>query len=125
MGCAYAQRQALKLSDALGDLSLRGILPENPVYSILERELGGLRTKFGLKVARGVIQLLRLVGLSPGEFRLWWDMEGGWMVEAREKPGAPPVYRYVDAETAVRIIKGDIDHELEERLMAPAEPVAY
>ena len=41
------------------------------------------------------------------------------MTEARERPGAPPVYKYVSDEVAEKITKREITPELEEFLLTP------
>ena len=64
---------------------------------------------------------LRLLGLSPGEIKLWHDAECGWFTEAREHPGATPVYHYISDEVAASIIKGELSKELEAELMKPDE----
>ncbi|MBA7579191.1 hypothetical protein ES708_21060 [subsurface metagenome] len=87
-----------------------------------QRLLGGLGTAIG-KVGRVLSRTTTLVrtitGLSPGEIRLWADAELGWMTEARARPGAPPVYKYVSDEVAEKIVKREITPELEEQLLTP------
>jgi len=77
--------------------------------------------KLGLIQPRSTTFLTRLLGLSPGELRLFQDAELGWLVEAISEPGAQPVRRYVSNAVALRILSGDIDHTLEAELMAPVD----
>lgn len=125
MGCGILYRQLNSIDNALMDLALRGILPSNPAYQAIYKLRGETLGRLGAKFPRTILQLVKIVGLSPGELRAWFDVEGGWMVEARARPGALPVYHYVDADTAARVIKGDIDHEVEERMLTPTEPVMH
>ncbi|MBA7559930.1 hypothetical protein ES708_01548 [subsurface metagenome] len=76
-------------------------------------------SKLGLRVPRISVLVKLLFALSPGEIKLWADAELGWMTEARARPGAPPVYKYVSDEVAEKIVKGEITHELEEQLLEP------
>ena len=76
-------------------------------------------TRVGFKYPRTISQIARLIGLSPGTITLWHDVESGWMSEAREKPGAPPVYKAVTDEVAMALLKGELTKELEQVLMAP------
>lgn len=125
MGCGYVAQlvQERTLGKAVRQLQGRGIIESADSMRALTSELGNLRTKFGFRVAKGVVRVLRLLGLSPGSITLFLDTEVGWLVEARTRPGAPPVYHYVDDDTALDIIEGKLTHELEERLMTPTEPV--
>ena len=43
------------------------------------------------------------------------------MVEGREKPGGPPVYKAVSAEVAVSVIKGELTPDMILTLVKPDE----
>ena len=75
--------------------------------------------KLGLRLPRITSLIAKLVGFSPGEITLWADAELGWMTEARERPGAPPVYKYVSNEVAEKLVKREVTPELEKVLMTP------
>jgi len=75
----------------------------------------------GFKAPRPLTLIAKLIGLSPGVIKVWHDAESGWMSEARARPGAPPVYRAVSDEVAMAILKGELTHELEEKLLTPDE----
>lgn len=77
--------------------------------------------KLGLIQPRTTTLLKLLVGLSPGEIKLFMDAELGWLVVATPQPGARPVRRYVSDDIALNIINGELTHELEAELMAPVE----
>ena len=79
--------------------------------------------KLGFRAPKAISLLAKLVGLSPGVIKLWHDAESGWMSEARERPGAPPVYHHVDDDTAIAIIKEELTHEQAAELMRPDEYV--
>jgi len=96
-----------------------GVLETDPGYKSLLAARGESLAKVGIIKARNTAVAKLLAGLSPGEIRLWSDAELGWMTEARTKPGAPPVYKYVSDEVAEKIVKEELTHELEEFLMTP------
>jgi len=75
--------------------------------------------KLGLMLPRTTTLAMSVLGLSPGEIKLWADAELGWMTEARRKPSALPVYKYVSDEVAEKLVKSELTHELEEELMTP------
>jgi len=80
---------------------------------------GAAMGKLGLRLPRITSLIAKLIGFSPGEITLWADAELGWMSEARERPGAPPVYKYVSDEIAEKIVKREVTPELEEQLLQP------
>jgi len=80
---------------------------------------GKIYAKIGIKYPRTLSQLIRLFGFSPGTIALWHDVESGWMSEARERPGAPPIYKRVSDEVAIAILKREITPELEATLLTP------
>lgn len=96
-----------------------GISELAPEYMKLNKQLGGLIMHTGYKFPRGLTLIRMLLGLSPGEVRLWHDNELGWQSEARAKPGAIPVMKSVSDEIAMTILKGELTHELEDYLMTP------
>lgn len=121
MGCGIYWQQINTIEKAMKGLRVSGIPEISDAYQSLNQLRGQLLTKVGLKFPRTVSQIARFAGLSPGEIRVWFDIESGWMAEARAKPGAPPVYHALSAETAAQILKGELTKELELQLMAPDE----
>ena len=119
MGCGVYYSQIRELERALGTMRRFGISELSAPYQQLYSLQGKLLAQVGFKFPRGISLLVRLAGLSPGEIKLWHDVESGWMSEAREKPGAPPVYRAVSDEVAMAILKGELTHDLETTLMTP------
>ena len=117
--CKELYSQLDHIDEALKQLRLGGVLPTNPAYQAVWKLRGELMGKLGFKTPRGIVGVLKLLALSPGSIQVWFDAEAGWVSEARAGPGAPPVYRYIDAATAVTIIKGGLTHELEAKLMEP------
>lgn len=105
----------------MSGLRLHGISITNPAMTELSALRGKLLAQIGIKYPRVTSLLAKIIALSPGSVKLWHDVESGWMVEARSKPEAPPVYHSVDDEEAAMIVRGEMTHELEERLMTPDE----
>ncbi len=107
---------------------LEGELEQLKAWGVPETEGGFQRlgsaidTAFG-KVGRFLSRTTTLIrtitGLSPGEIKLWADAELGWMTEARARPGAAPVYKYISDEVAEKLVKGELTHELFEQLLVP------
>jgi len=91
----------------------------DPSYMSLLRQGNIATLNFGFKIPRPMTLLIKLVGLSPGEIKLWHDADSGWFTEARAKPGATPVYKHVSDEVAVAILKKEVTHELEAELLTP------
>jgi hypothetical protein len=122
MPCKYLWWQVREVERAIG--ALRPHI-DIPGVTDATRELFSIRGRLlktvGLKYPRTISSILKLAALSPGSITLWHDVESGWMVEAREKPGVPPVYHYVGDDTAVAILSGKLTHELEAELMKPDE----
>jgi len=108
-----------KLDQELAAMRRWGVLEIDPGYQSLLTARGAAMGKLGLKLARTTTLVSTISGLSPGVIKLWADAELGWMSEARTKPGAVPVYKYVSDEVAEKIVKEELTHELEEFLMTP------
>ena len=122
MGCGVYWQQVREVERAI-----KSVMPHIDIPGVSEatRELYAIRARLlktvGLKFPRTISQILKLAGLSPGTITLWHDVESGWMVEARTKPAAPPVYHYVKDEVAIKLLKGELTKELETILMTPDE----
>ena len=121
MGCGVKWQQIGELDRALSALRRAGLGPGFDVYNQLYAIRGRVFGQVGFKYPRTVSLLARLLAMSPGSIKLWHDIEAGWMVEAREKTGAPPVYRRVSDDVAVAILKKELTPELEAELMKPDE----
>ena len=119
MGCGVKWQQIGELDKALGKLRRAGMGPGDPAYDALWGVRGRVFGQVGYKFPRSVISLLRLIGLSPGEVRLFFDIEAGWLTQARHGPGQPWAYHYVPDDVAITLLTGGLTHELEDRLMEP------
>lgn len=115
----HYQRGISRTARDIGRLRTAGISEVSPEVMRLLRMQNELIARLGVKIPKPMTLLLKLIGLSPGEVSLWHDAEVGWFTEARSKPGAAPVYHYVDDNTAISLIKGELTHELESILMTP------
>ena len=116
MGCGVYWQQIHELERAMGTMERFGIDPASEAYLTLYRKKGALLAKVGRKFPRSYDWLTFLVGESPGTLRLGHDVETGWFSEAREKPGAPPIYHRLTDEEAMAILKEEISPELHKRL---------
>jgi hypothetical protein len=119
MGCGVHWQQLNELERALGTMRRFGILETSYAYKQLYQLRGKLLSQVGVKFPRTIFQLVKLVGFSPGEIRLWHDVESGWLAEARATPVAPPVYHYVKDDMAMAILNKQVTPELEEYLLTP------
>ncbi len=112
MPCNYLYKQLQGVNKALRDLTGVGILEDNPAYQALRSLRNELLAATGITFPRRQALLKVIIGLSPGGIRVWYDSETGWNVEARETPGANPVYHSIDAQTAAILLKPDPPPEL-------------
>lgn len=121
MACMSKDRyQSLALIDkTLRTLRIAGVGPGNLVFDQLYRARGALMGNIGVKVPRSVTSLLRILGLSPGSVRLFFDGDFGWFTDTREAPGLQPVYRRVTDDIALKIIRGELTHQDFEVLKVP------
>ena len=119
MGCGVYWQQVREVERAMGTMRKFGIPESADAFRSLSATRGKLLRQVGLKYPRSIIQLIKLVGLSPGSITLWEDVEAGWLAEGRERPGAPPVYHYITDEQAVAILKKEVTPELHDFLMTP------
>jgi len=119
-GLMYHQYGQLnKIRGALNELAMSGLGPGSEIFDTLTSIRSQVLSGLGIKVPKPMMFILKLVGMSPGEVKLWHDSESGWLAEAREKPGAPPVYHYINSETAAKILTGKLTHEEFEVIMIP------
>lgn len=117
-GILYHQfRQLNEVQRALKVLSRAGFGPATEAWQGVYRLQGGLMKEMGMVKPKPMSLIKLLMALSPGSIKLFHDAECGWLSEAREKPGAPPVYHYIDDDAAMKILRGEMTHELEAVLM--------
>lgn len=117
----YQYNQLHEIERALSTMRKFGIPEVSDAYQTLYKLQGKLMAQVGFKIPRPLSLLTTLAGLSPGVIKVWHDAESGWMSEARERPGAPPVYKAISDEVAVAILKRELTPELERELMTPDE----
>lgn len=108
-----------KLTEQLGMMRGWGISESDPGFLALLEARGIAEAKVGLMQPMSVFQIARSFGMSPGVIALFAVAERGWMVEARAKPGALPVYHYVSDEIAEAILKEELTPEQKEYLFTP------
>jgi len=119
MGCGVYWKQVREIERALGSLRRLGIGELTPAYMQLTGLRGQLLRRVGFKFPRTLSALMKVVGLSPGSVTLFHDVEGGFLVEVRDKPGARPYLHYISDEQAVAILNNDISPEFHDYLFAP------
>ena len=119
MGCGIYWAQVNELDRAMGVMDRYGIDRGTDAYQSLWGQRGRLMAQIGYKFPRETLQMRLIAALYSPMIRLWHDIESGWMVEAREKPGAPPVYKAVGDRLAMAILKEEITPELEQQLLTP------
>lgn len=103
--------QISELQRAMSTMRNVGIPINDPAYRKLWSVRGAIKGIPGDPFPRTWTQILKLIGLSPGELTLWHDIECGWVVEVRERPGSQPVYNAVPDEVAMDILQGRRVHE--------------
>ena len=121
MGCYPYFEQLGEINKALHDLIGGGFGPGTSPYELIYKMRGEVLGKLSLRIpSTRVPSLLKLLALlSPGELKVWFDIEVGWMVEGRLEPGAPPVVRRVSAEDAMTLLKPEPPADLVHRLLQP------
>ena len=121
MGCGIYWDQIHELERALGVMERYGVPSTSEAYQSLYSRKGALLARVGEKSPRSYDWLRFLTGESPGTIRLAHDIETGFFVEAREKPGAPPIYHRVSDEEAMAILKQQVSPELHKKVFTPDE----
>jgi len=87
-----------------------GMPPTEGGFQRLGRAIDTAISKVGRLLPRLTIFIRSMTGFAPGELTLWADAEMGWLVEARIKPGAPPVYKYVGDDLAEKVVRKTLTH---------------
>ncbi len=116
---AFQFAEVARLEKELEQLRQWGMPPAAGGFQRLGSAIDTAIRKVGRLLPRLTVPIKTLFGFSPGELKLWADAELGWKVEARESPGAPPVYRFVSDEIAEKIVKEELTHEEFAELIAP------
>jgi len=115
----FQKREFNKLTSQLNMMRKWGVSELDPGFQKLYRAQTAAMQKIGRNLPRTTTLVKYLVGLSPGEIKLWADAEIGWVVESTAAPGAPVVRKLVPDQVAELLLTGKMTHELEEVLMAP------
>ncbi len=108
-----------KLDDQLEMMKRWGVSESDPGYQSLWQARGTALAKIGQQKPMTFFQIARSFGMSPGVIALYAAAERGWMIEARAKPGAQPVYHYVTDDVAEKIVKEELTHEEFMELLTP------
>jgi hypothetical protein len=111
------------LTDSLDKFGTWGIEETHPGYQGILGKLREVLSWIGRKLPRISINVKITFGHSPGIFTLRLDSDYGWFVEARERVGAPPIYRAVSDDIARAILKDELTLEQERWLLMPDEYV--
>lgn len=121
MGCGVYWQQVKEVERALKTMKKFGIGEEDPAYITVMEKRNELLVNLGVKLPRAPIDLMPTVWVSPESFRAWLDPEVGWVVMAKRRDGAPPVYHNVRDEVAIAVIKKELTPQLKEELLTPDE----
>lgn len=108
---------------ALNSLSAAGFMPGNPVSQAISGVMGRALGGIGVHIPRLPGLLGTLFHLSPGTLRIWYDPELHFMIEARRDSSAIPVYKGIDVDTAIRLLRPDPDLDLAHSFMELTEYV--
>lgn len=121
MGCGKYFEQLSEIEKGLATLLRSGLGPGNYAYETLYKVRGAVIGKLRLKVPTPRLpSLLKvLLMLSPGELKVFFDNEVGWIVEGTPTPGAPPVVRRISHEDAVLLMGPEPPSELVHKLLEP------
>lgn len=121
MGCFPYYEQLKEVEKGLDALLRAGLGPATIPYETLYKMRGSILRKLGLKVPTprlpSVLKLLAL--LSPGELKVFFDNEVGWVVEGRPTPESPPVIRRISHEEAVLLMGPEPPSDLVHKLLEP------
>lgn len=121
MGCGIGFRQLNELESALNTLIRSGLGPGNNAYDLLYKArgeiLGKMRAALPLPRRTDLLKIIPM--LSPGEVKLFHDVEVGWIAEGVPEPGAVPVIRRISQEEAERLMRAEPDRELAHKLLEP------
>ena len=115
----YQYRETNEIERAKATLLKAGYGVIDPPYLNLLRAGRMTIANYGFKVPRPSTLILKLVGLSPGTITLWHDAESGFFSEAKERPGAVPVYKHLSDDDAMAILIKDISPKLHDWLFEP------
>jgi hypothetical protein len=120
MGCGeYQWKQVDAIDRALSALSPYSYLRELPGYKELFAARARLVRQLTGPFPRATTLLKFIPFLSPGQIRVWYDSETGWIVEGRKSPGAPPTLRSVDQATALAVMDPEAPEELLHKFEEP------
>lgn len=119
MGCGVYWQQVNQLTRSEVLLEEWGVEVAAPERQGILARLGTLLGDIGRKLPRLSINIKVAWGHSPGIFTLSLDPETGWFVEARERVGAPRIYRAVSDDIAKAIVKDELTEEQERYLLTP------
>lgn len=123
MGCGVYYRQVNVLTGSLEKFGTWGVPETDAGYQGVWGRLKQLLSFIGRKLPRISITAKVTWGRSPGIFKLSVDPEIGFVVEARERLGAPPIYRAVSDDIARAIVKDELTLEQEKYLLTPDDYV--
>lgn len=113
--------QLSEIDKGLATLIRAGMGPLNPAYEALYKVRGSIMGKLRLAAPTPRLPTLLkvLAALSPGELKVFFDNEVGWIAEGTPTPGAPPVIRSISHEQAVLLMGPEPPPDLVHQLLKP------
>lgn len=121
--CVLYWGQLSNVERALRQVTRAGLTRGTPAYDTLWRERGKLMAQLGRARPRITLNLGAVKARSPGEFRAWFDIEQGWMIEARETPYSDPIYHNVPFALAQKVLTDTLTETEEAFLLVAPEYV--
>jgi hypothetical protein len=118
-GKAPYYTQLSEINQALSHILKAGLGPLSEPYQALYKLRGEVMGRLGLKAIspRNVLKIASLIGFSPGEVRVFFDSEVGWIAEGRKEPEGQPVLRHITPDQAINLMSSSPDPNLVHQLM--------
>lgn len=121
MGCGKHYEQLEEINKGLDVLMKAGMGKGNPAYEALWKMRGATLGKLTRLIPTprlpSIIKLLTM--LSPGQLKVFFDNEVGWLAEGTPAPGEMPVVRRISHEQAVLLLQEKPPSELVHKLLKP------
>ena len=119
MPCLFKNLQISEITKATRLMAADSYTIALPGYAELRAIKSDLISGIFEGTPRLRVLIRTIVGLSPGNVRVWHDTEQGWMAEGRKTPTSSPVYHQITEADAAQLIGAHPNPELSHRMMEP------